>query len=339
MRAILIGVAGFFLIAIMLQVCALNEVRSNIYNISQKQVSLDGASFSGFYYDIDDNTGTEMLTLRLVDIAPNGTSAILSDQHDSDGNRGIVYTTKAQPTDFDYSPWGQYEMIKFLGESYFAAYGNTPTGGETLTDQLIPFLDGMSRDRNLMADELISKILIDTDDEQIINLKEPLKLEEGYELSVKAINMEGKKIHVVLSKDGEVIDTKIIQQSMEDSNIGDETYYFKKDLMDTKDIIILAVHFEDIFSGSGIESVRVDGIFQISDTPISIKEGTEYGKMSVNEINSTSMTIKIDNKDQKIRLNNDMEIELMPDIYIYTADQDDISSTNPLRYYIYKDDY
>jgi len=217
MRAILIGVAGFFLIAIMLQVCALNEVRSNIYNISQKQVSLDGASFSGFYYDIDDNTGTEMLTLRLVDIAPNGTSAILSDQHDSDGNRGIVYTTKAQPTDFDYSPWGQYEMIKFLGESYFAAYGNTPTGGETLTDQLIPFLDGMSRDRNLMADELISKILIDTDDEQIINLKEPLKLEEGYELSVKAINMEGKKIHVVLSKDGEVIDTKIIQQSMEDS--------------------------------------------------------------------------------------------------------------------------
>lgn len=109
--------------------------------------------------------------------------------------------------------------------------------------------------------------------------------------------------------------------------------------MDTKDIIILAVHFEDIFSGSGIESVRVDGIFQISDTPISIKEGTEYGKMSVNEINSTSMTIKIDNKDQKIRLNNDMEIELMPDIYIYTADQDDISSTNPLRYYVYKDDY
>jgi S-layer protein (TIGR01567 family) len=334
MRAILIGVAGFFLIAIMLQVCALNEVRSNIYNISQKKVSLDGASFSGFYYDIDDNTGTEVLTLRLVDIASNGTSAILSDQHDSDGNRGIVYTTKAQPTDFDYSQWGQYEMIKFLGESYFAAYGNTPMGSETY--QLIPFLYDISKDRNLMADELISKILIDTNDDQIISLKEPLKLEEGYELSVKAINVKGKKIHVVLSKDGEVIDTKIIQQSMDESNIGDETYYYKKDIMDTKDIVILAVHFEDIFSGSGIESARVDGIFQISDTPISIKEGTEYGKMSISEINLTSMAIKIDNKDQKIRLSNDMEIELMPDIYIYTADQDDISSTNPLRYYVYK---
>ena len=66
------------LIIIINSVYAYEEMRSDIYDLSQKDVVLDGATFSGFYYDIDDNSGTEKLTLRLQNISPDGSSATLS---------------------------------------------------------------------------------------------------------------------------------------------------------------------------------------------------------------------------------------------------------------------
>ena len=49
------------------------------------------------------------------------------------------------------------------------------------------------------------------------------------------------------------------------------------------------------------------------------------------------MTIKMDNKDNKITIRMNKDIPLMGDINIGVADQDNISADNPLRYYIYKD--
>lgn len=337
--AILVGAIGFIFLLIVMPVCALDEVRSSIYNLSQKEVTLDGFTFSGLSYDIDDNTATEKLTLRLSNIDPNGASATLSDQPDADGNRGVVYATQAQPSDFDFKPWGQYEEIKFLGESYFAAYDHNVTRVMVATGQLFPCLYDMSENCNLLADEQISKILTDTHDEQTISSSEPLKLEEDYKLAIKTIDADGNKVHVELSKNDQVVDSKVIQLSEEDDNIGDGTYYYKKALGGTKDIIIIAVHFQSIFIGSGRDGARVDGIFQISDKPVSLKKNQHYDKMSISEVNPATLTIKMDNKDNKITLGKDKDILLMDNIYIYTADQDDedISAANPLRYCIYKD--
>jgi hypothetical protein len=120
--AILCRVSGFiFLIIIINSMLALGEVRSDIYNLSQKEVALSASDFSGFDYDIDDNTSTENLTLRLSNIDADRASATLSDQKDALGNRGVTYTTESQPTDFDFASWGQYETIKFFGLDYFAA--------------------------------------------------------------------------------------------------------------------------------------------------------------------------------------------------------------------------
>ena len=82
---------GFFsLILIIDPVCALDEIRSDIYNLSQKEVVLDGAAFSGLYYDIDSNYMTETLTLRLNNISSDGASAILS-------NEPVRVAKEAQP--------------------------------------------------------------------------------------------------------------------------------------------------------------------------------------------------------------------------------------------------
>ena len=325
--AILGAASGFiFFIIIINPVIALVEVRGDIYNLSQKEVTLRGATFSGFDYDIDDNTSTETLTLRLSNIDIDRASATFSDQKDANGNRGATYTTEAQPTDFDFGPWGQYEMIKFFGLDYFAAYDDNITWSMEDAYQSIPFLYDKSTNRNLMTDEQISEILVDDSSERGINISEPLELEEGYNLSIKSIDLIGKKIHVELTKNDQVVDSKIIQSSVENANMADETYYYKTDLGKTKGVVIIAVHFKNIFRGNGTDYAEVDGIFQISDSPTTLQ---------ADQVNPTSLAIRMDNKNNEISVRKNKNIQLMKDLYIKTADQDVINSQNPLKYYVY----
>jgi len=311
------------------------DLRSDIHDLGEKSVTWDGYTFPGFYYDIDDDIGTENLTFRLSNIAQDKGSATLSDEPDANGNRGVVYTTEAIPIDFSFGPWGQYEEIGFLGGDYFAAYDSNSTWDLSATNQSVPFLYDKSESRNIMTNEQISEVLNDDNTEQTFNLSNPLELDEGYNLSIKAIDSDSKKVYLELSKNGKIVDNKVIQPSIENANIGDQTYYYKKDLGNIKGIVIIAVHFKNVFSSSQSNIATIDGIFQISDTPTSITTGQQYDKMSIRQVDPTAMTITMDNKDNPITLTRNKDIALMDNIHVKTADQDDISASNPLRYYIY----
>ena len=310
-------------------------VRSDIHDLGEKSVTWDSYTFPGFYYDIDDDIGTENLTFRLSNIAQEKASATLSDEPDVNGNRGVVYTTEAIPIDFSFGPWGQYDEIGFLGEDYFAAYDSNITWDLSATNQSVSFLYDKSENRNLMSDELISEVLNDDNTEQTFNSSNPLELDDGYNLSIKSIDSDSKKVYLELSKNGKIVDNKVIQPSIENANIGDQTYYYKKDLGDIKGIVIIAVHFKNVFASSHNNIATVDGIFQISDTPTYITTGRQYDKMSIRLVDPTAMTIIMDNKDHPITLTRNKDITLMDNIHVKTADQDDISASNPLRYYIY----
>jgi len=65
-------------------------------------------NFAGFYYDIDDNIGTEKLT------------TIITEGNKLQEPCGIVYTTTTQRKDFDYEDWGFYNVIGFQAKKYFA---------------------------------------------------------------------------------------------------------------------------------------------------------------------------------------------------------------------------
>lgn len=326
--AILCGITEFiFLIIIINPVLASGEiVRSDIYNLSQSAVTLNAPAFSAFDYDLDDNTSTESLTLRLSNIDADRASATLSDQKDASGNRGVTYATEAKPTEFDFDPWGQYEKIEYFGVDYFAAYDVNATWGMEGAQQPVPFLYDRSTDRNLMTNEQISEILIDDSTERSINTSKPLELEEGYKLAINSSDIIGKKVHVDLTKDGRVVDSKIIQPSVENASMTDRTYYYKTDLGRTLGIVTIAVHFKSILGGNGTDYADVDGIFQISDSPITLQ---------ADQVNPASLTIKMDNKDNAISIGKSKNIQLMKDLYIKTADQDPISRQNPLRYYVY----
>ena len=314
------------------------DVRSDIHDLGEKSVTWDSYTFPGFYYDIDDDIGTENLTFRLSNIAQDKASATLSDEPDANGNRGVIYTTEAIPIGFSFGPWGQYDEIGFLGEDYFAAYDSNVTWDLSATSQSVPFLYDKSEKRNLMTDELISEILNDDNTEQTFDSSSPLELDEGYNLSIKAIDSDSKKVYLELSKNGKIVDNKVIQPSIENANMGDQTYYYKKDLGDIKGIVIIAVHFKSVFSSSHSNVATIDGIFQISDTPTTITTGQQYEKMSIRLVDPNAMTIIMDNKDNPITLTRNRDIALMDKIHVRTADQDDTSASNPLRYYIYSNE-
>jgi S-layer protein (TIGR01567 family) len=333
--ALIIAVSLVALISTSITLAATdNEIRSQVADLSQSEFTWNAANFAGFYYDIDKNIGTEQITFHLSRSTPN--SSALSDQPDMDGNQGIIYTTMAQPRNFKFNLWGQYQVIGFLGDEYFAAYSSAVNSAMEGALESVPFLYDRSKNRNLMTNEQISKVLMDDDTQTLITTAQPLKLKDGYELGIKSVNANETKVMLELRKDGQSVDTQIITPGADGARMADKTYYYRKNLGDANDIVTIAVHFKNIFRGD-YDSATVDGVFQISDTVTSIESDQQYDKMSIRNVDPTGMTITMDNKDNQIILSKNRDILLMKDIHIRTANQNVVDETTPLRYYLYKE--
>ena len=275
-------------------------------------------NFAGFYYDIDDNLGTEKFITTITE-----------------GNKlqepnGIAYTTTVQKNDFDFADWGFYNVIGFQANRYFAGYVNDEN-----VDDANELLFKESTDENSLSDEQLEAILKDDDTEMTVTSGTPLKFEEGYELAIKSIDIDGNKVYLELSKDGAVVDSKVISPSKDNPTMADKTYYYKKDVGDSKDLVIIGAHFKNAFRGSDQNLATVDGIWQISEVATEVKVDTEYDKMRIASVSAD--TITMDNKDNTVTLSKNKDITLMGDVKIKTADQDVVDDANPLRYYIYKE--
>ncbi len=275
-------------------------------------------NFAGFYYDIDDDLGTEKLTTTITE------------NNKLQEPSGVTYTTTVQKNDFDFADWGFYNVIGFQANKYFAGYINDET-----VDDANEILFKESTDENSLSDEQLEAILMDNDDEMTVTSGTPLKMEEGYELAIKSIDIDGNKVYLELSKDGSVVDSKVISPSKDNPTMADKTYYYKKTVGDSKDLVVIAAHFKNAFRGSDSNLATIDGIWQISDVATEVKVDTEYDKMRIASVSAD--TITMDNKDNTVTLSKNKDIELMGDVSIKTSDQDVIDDANPQRYYIYKD--
>src|SRR5512136_2561074 len=269
-------------------------------------------NFAGFYYDIDDDVGTEQLTTTITE-----------------GNKlveptGVQYTTTAQKQAFKFEGWGYYNVIGFMAEPYFAGY---------LQDENMPAEDQRlyagSTDACALCNEQLEKILVNNKDEKTVTSGTPLKLEEGYELGIKSIDIDGNKVFLELTKDGQVVSSKVISPSKDGATMADKTFTYKKDVGEQKELVIIAVHFKNAFRGADQDLATIDGTWQISETATEVKTDTAYGKMRIATVSAD--TITMDNQDNTITLSKNKNIDLMEDVKILTADADE------LRYYVDKD--
>jgi S-layer protein (TIGR01567 family) len=210
-----------------------------------------------------------------------------------------------------------------MGEKYFAGYNQ---GADVASN----IFYSESTDKNSLSSEQLEQILIDSKDEATITSGTSLKMGEGYELTMKTIS-EDKKVYLELSKNGTIVDSKVVSTSMDGATEADRTYYYRNPAVgEQRKLVTIGVHFKNAFWTANQSLATIDGIWQISDTPVEVKANTQYDKMTIRSVDANAGIITMDNKDYPITLSKSKDIALMPGVGIYTADND------TLRFYLYK---
>ncbi|MBW6518960.1 MAG: Ig-like domain-containing protein [ANME-2 cluster archaeon] len=237
-------------------------------------------SFSGFYYDLDTNVGSETLTIEDIDRSLN--------------KGDIIYKTSPIPIKFEYGNWGTYDVIGFMADRYFAGY----TGSSFA-----------SSSDNLLDKRKLSKVLTDNDKSYNVRTGSALKLGEGYEFRISEMSASGSAVMVGLFKDGGKVKEDIVSEG--------DTFVYKKDLGSSKNIPILAMNIDTVFAGMETSTVIVEGIFQISEKYITVDTGNEFGEMEVTSVSSTGITMK---NEGSVSLSAGDDFNLMGKINIRVAD-------------------
>ncbi|WP_440952777.1 S-layer protein domain-containing protein [Methanococcoides sp. FTZ1] len=243
-------------------------------------------SYSGFYYDLESGLGSETMTIHLD-----------SDSDRNIGDGDLKYSTTPISTDFEHGAWGSYEIIGFMAERYFAGYTDD-------TDNDITF-DEIS----MMSRGQLSKVLIDSDDKESVFTGAGLVLEDGYVLNIIEVDVNGDRVFVRLSKDGSEVDETVLSSR--------DTYTYEVDLGDVDDVPIIAVYFDEIFSGIETNAVFIEGIFQISDDYVEVESGDGFGAMEVKSISSTE--IRMENEDS-LDLDEGDIVDIMGKLKFIVAD-------------------
>ena len=266
------------------------ELRGTVYD---KEVDGDSLptwtpyNFEGFYYNIDEGIGTEKLEIQQLDgrDIPSGK---------------LVYTSTPQPVQFEYKSWGNFTVVGFMAEKYFAGYPDGTVGGE---------IGRVS----LLSDNVLSKVLTDSDDRESMYSGSALILEEGYSLNILEVDVNGESVWVQLEKDGEVVDDDFISSN--------DDYIYEADLGEAEDVPIIIVHFGTVFAGTETSAVFTQGIFQISDEYIEINNGDTFEEMEISSVSESGITMK---NDDNIGLSDDETIDIMGDVKFKTADSSTI---------------
>jgi S-layer protein (TIGR01567 family) len=268
------------------------ELRGTVYDKSAANpvTTWTPSNFEGFYYNIDEGIGTESLTIEE-----------LGDRDIPSGK--LVYKSEPQPVEFEHDEWGNFTVVGFMADKYFAGYGDEAVEGEV-------------DDVSLLSDNILCKVLTDSDDKESMNSGSALVLEEGYSLNIKEVDVNGESVWVQLEKDGEVVDEGFVTS-------GDD-YVYKTDLGEAEDIPLIIVHFGTVFSGTETSAVFVQGIFQLSDDYTEIINGDTFGEMEVSSVSESGITMK---NDDDIGLGQDETAEVMGNISFKTADD------STLRFY------
>jgi len=265
------------------------EVRGTVINPADtSEFTWTPYNFEGFYYDIDDDVGTESLQAKIA-----GGARI--------EEKDLFYKTSPEPVKFEFKEWGKYDVIGFMADKYFAGYNNLTK----FTDEASAINEGQLR-----------KVLIDSDDSETIASGSVLSLEEGYELRIKQVDLNGNKVYLALAKDGSEIDSKVVTPSADPAD-RTSSYMYKVDMGGEKNVPIIVAHIQSVFRSTESDLATVDGIFQISDSPESVEEGEIHGKMKVESLGDDGITMK---NDGSISLGRGRTITIMENLKIEVAD-------------------
>jgi S-layer protein (TIGR01567 family) len=249
-------------------------------------------NFHGFYYDAKSRTGKESLAITLDDLEDR-----------SIPKEGLVYSTTVETASARYRPFGEYAVIRFMGEKYLAGY---PDGKSNISAK-----SGIDLGR-------LHNILIDDDTSYSLVIGSNLTLSDGYVLEIIDVNVTGTEVMLTLRKYGIKVETKTV-------NTGKNYIYEKLD--ETPDGTLIAVHIDSVFEGKDLASVTINGIFQVSQYETMVWKGDNpLGVMWVTNISDDTIIMK--NAAGIVELKPGQNININHNIELKVAD------SNTLRLYL-----
>ncbi|MEZ5335533.1 MAG: S-layer protein domain-containing protein [Methanolobus sp.] len=275
------------------------EVRSEVFNGSDFEeiftaeggdIVINTTNFAGFWYDLDDDLSSESITI--IDGADVSGNAI--------EENGLKYTATIVQSDYSGD---------FAAEDADSDTTTFPLIG-LFADKYVPTSDDD-------AGELV-KLLVDSDDKYTLRTGSALELAGGYELTAKQIDVEGDKVWMELSKDGEFIEDEVIDVS---ASTDGATWDYDVDVGDQDDVIVFRVLITDVFQGQVDSLAVVEGIWLVDyENILEVESSDEFGELEVDEV---SDTITMQNSGT-LTLSADKEIDLAEGMMIVTADADDL---------------
>ncbi len=244
-------------------------------------------NFEGFYYNLDEDVGTEKLTLT------RSGRTVAKDK--------VTYNTSAQQVSFKYNGLGKYYVIGFMADKYFAGYIG---GGAITTDDI-----------STIEHNQLHKVEIDDDTQRIIYAGSTLTLNDGYVIKIKDVNMGAgtPSVWLTVLKDGNEV--------FDDFKEKGQVFIYSKDVGAVKNLPLISLRIENIFRGKEATAAFVKGTFQIDEAYTSVNNGDKFDKMEVTEITKTS--IKMTNPNT-VTLSSASTVDLMKNIKFKVADSSDI---------------
>ncbi len=248
-------------------------------------------SFSGFYYNLDDNLSTEELSINNIN---PGTRVIMQGD--------MTYKTSPIEVNFVYSPFGSYQVIGFMADKYFAGYTENST---------------ISKNRKIstIGSGQLQKVLLDYEDQRVVAEGGTLTLSEGYVFKAKQVDIGGgpRQVLVSLIKDGVEVDSSVVAAG--------DTYVYTKKVGSVSDLPIIAIHVDSVFRGTETNAAFIKGVFQISDSYTKVSSGDRYGVMEITGAGADQITM--DNRDS-IDLSPGNTADIMGNLQLIVADNSSV---------------
>ncbi|WP_340818411.1 S-layer protein domain-containing protein [Methanolobus sp. WCC4] len=245
-------------------------------------IKINSSGFAGFFYDIDKGISTETLTIFGGSYI-NGTLI---------ETNGTVYASRRMPIEYESSNIeGYYDCIGLFGERY------VPISENTLNKT--------------------AKLVIDTNENIVLETKQSLYLPSGYEITPKGIDVEGEKVWIELSKNGEFLEDEVINV------LNNEMWVYDKDLAGEDDVIVMKMKVTDIIQqkdGNGI--TVIEGLWLIDfENIVEINVGDNFGEMQVSKITADHLEMTNPNS---IELERNSIVELTDKYSFMVADKDEL---------------
>ncbi len=221
--------------------------------------NLTPLNFDGFYYDLDNNAGSESFSIELGN--PDNRSINRSIKEND-----LKYSTIISNIPFKYRQFGNYSMIGFMGERYFAGYSSD----SPITRSPV----------NLLNHGLLLGILIDENVNRTLIAGRGMALSDGYAIWLESANVNEGTAKISIIKNGEEVDSRSVKAG--------DTYIFKKDMP------IIAIHIDSVLPEKNVPVVRIKGIFQLSDSYTKIQSDSEswiYGVMKITNISDKGISM------------------------------------------------